>query len=325
MKANSIAVLRPQPSQLHMRNSIEFHAPTMQQPKKNGWIRSRLIQNKEPTTCLGARLQSWSLSEREIRKLAAKHNSILVELAVMLTNRHHSAPVVLVLLAWLTFGSLAQAYYNPSAGRWLSRDPIDEAGGPNLMAIGNGDVVNRYDKLGLNPSAPEDPPSGNINPAPRGPFSKCRIALRCNTAHGPGGIPVGFKHCGLVIDTGSSVYGYDGSGGSVNYRWLTPATSAEATGPWKDFDSSVCECLFSNIASWNGRNVPRNNLCENSNWNLKCALKKCSVALDWGSQDKPLGYDCQECVKWTYLPPEPPIPRRDRCCIELREKPCPDE
>jgi len=216
-------------------------------------------------------------------------------------------------------------YYDATTGMWPSRDPIGDKGGRNLYGFAYNDGINRQDKLGQNPSSPEKPPPGNLNPPPNGPFSKCRIALSCHTAHGPGDIPVGFQHCGLVIDTGDGVYGYNGSGGSINSRWVTPATTSDATGPWTDLDPSVCDCLFANVSSWNNRNVPRKNLCENSNWNLKCAVKKCKVALDWGNQDKPLGYNCRECVKWAYLPPDPPIPRRQRCCIEDREKPCPDE
>lgn len=40
-------------------------------------------------------------------------------------------------------------YYNPSTGRWLSRDPIEEEGGVNLYAMVNNDPVNSWDYLGL--------------------------------------------------------------------------------------------------------------------------------------------------------------------------------
>jgi RHS repeat-associated protein len=40
-------------------------------------------------------------------------------------------------------------YYNPSTGRWLSRDPIGERGGRNLYGmVGNG-PIDRWDLLGL--------------------------------------------------------------------------------------------------------------------------------------------------------------------------------
>ena len=42
-------------------------------------------------------------------------------------------------------------YYNPSTGRWLSRDPMHEQGGPNLYGFVDGDAVNGADDLGLLP------------------------------------------------------------------------------------------------------------------------------------------------------------------------------
>ena len=40
-------------------------------------------------------------------------------------------------------------YYNPSTGRWLSRDPIEEKGGVNLYGMVGNDPVGRWDYLGL--------------------------------------------------------------------------------------------------------------------------------------------------------------------------------
>jgi RHS repeat-associated protein len=40
-------------------------------------------------------------------------------------------------------------YYNPSTGRWLSRDPIKEAGGLNLYLFVNNESVSAVDLLGL--------------------------------------------------------------------------------------------------------------------------------------------------------------------------------
>jgi RHS repeat-associated protein len=40
-------------------------------------------------------------------------------------------------------------YYSPQYGRWLSRDPLREAGGFNLYAYCGNDPVNRHDPLGL--------------------------------------------------------------------------------------------------------------------------------------------------------------------------------
>jgi hypothetical protein len=43
----------------------------------------------------------------------------------------------------------AQAFYNPSTGRWLSRDPIGENGGENLFAFICNDGIGDVDLLGL--------------------------------------------------------------------------------------------------------------------------------------------------------------------------------
>ena len=43
----------------------------------------------------------------------------------------------------------AYAFYDPSTGRWLSRDPIAESGGWNLYAYVNNNPVSHVDPLGL--------------------------------------------------------------------------------------------------------------------------------------------------------------------------------
>ena len=49
----------------------------------------------------------------------------------------------------LTLGRMGVRYYDPRLGRWLSRDPMGEAGGFNLYAYCGNDPVNRHDPLGL--------------------------------------------------------------------------------------------------------------------------------------------------------------------------------
>ena len=53
-------------------------------------------------------------------------------------------------------------YYDPRMGRWLSRDPLGEAGGFNLYAYCGNDPVNRHDPLGLDPGGE----SSGYRPAP---------------------------------------------------------------------------------------------------------------------------------------------------------------
>jgi RHS repeat-associated protein len=188
-------------------------------------------------------------------------------------------------------------YYPPSTGRWISRDSINEKGGINLLAFVRNDPVRNFDVFGL----------------------KCRVALRCDGVV-RSGLRLG-THCGLVIETDDGVKDFDGSGGDENIRGLAAGTAGDATGPWTDLPGSVCACIFANIDSWNQRHVPRDHTCANSNWNLKCLTKKCKIDINWGSQEKPIGYDCRECVYET-------LPRGDRdvkCCTSTREKRCPDE
>ncbi len=40
-------------------------------------------------------------------------------------------------------------FYDPSNGKWLSRDPIEEDGGKSLYGFVHNDVINYYDKFGL--------------------------------------------------------------------------------------------------------------------------------------------------------------------------------
>jgi hypothetical protein len=47
------------------------------------------------------------------------------------------------------WSSSAFAFYNPSTGRWLSRDPIEERGGLNLYGFVGNSPVSAIDTLGL--------------------------------------------------------------------------------------------------------------------------------------------------------------------------------
>ena len=53
--------------------------------------------------------------------------------------------------------------YNPSVGRWLSRDPVGERAGPDRYAFGWNDAINQKDLLGLlvemPPTSPGPPPT----------------------------------------------------------------------------------------------------------------------------------------------------------------------
>jgi RHS repeat-associated protein len=58
------------------------------------------------------------------------------------------------LLALLLVQFPAYAFYNPTTGRWLNRDPAGERAGPNLHGFVANDVVGAYDALGQVGRAP---------------------------------------------------------------------------------------------------------------------------------------------------------------------------
>jgi hypothetical protein len=53
------------------------------------------------------------------------------------------------LLALLAGANPAQAFYNPTTGRWLNRDPLGEDGGENLYAFVYSAPIDRIDPVGL--------------------------------------------------------------------------------------------------------------------------------------------------------------------------------
>src|SRR5262245_26493635 len=52
-------------------------------------------------------------------------------------------------LIWLLGQQSGFCFYNPTTGRWLNRDPIEELGGANLYLFARNDSVNKIDILGL--------------------------------------------------------------------------------------------------------------------------------------------------------------------------------
>jgi len=72
--------------------------------------------------------------------------------------------MALAVCLFLLLPKLAQAFYNPQTGHWLSRDPIEEKGGVNLRAFVRNAPASLSDKNGLDVNLP---PGGNeLNPWP---------------------------------------------------------------------------------------------------------------------------------------------------------------
>jgi hypothetical protein len=51
--------------------------------------------------------------------------------------------------AWLAGGGTAWSFYNPSTGRWLNRDPLEEGGAQNPYMFTENQPHNRFDIQGL--------------------------------------------------------------------------------------------------------------------------------------------------------------------------------
>lgn len=64
-------------------------------------------------------------------------------------KRKRNWPVTFAFVLALLACDRAQAFYNPSTGRWLSRDPIAERGGKTLYGFAGNDAIRHTDSLGL--------------------------------------------------------------------------------------------------------------------------------------------------------------------------------
>ena len=82
-------------------------------------------------------------------------------------------------LLWLAAAPLAQAFYNPSTGRWLNRDPIGEVVENNLYSFVRNQPISRLDYLGhltikrCDEMVANDQPTGNDTD-----FAGCPVPAR---------------------------------------------------------------------------------------------------------------------------------------------------
>lgn len=95
-----------------------------------------------------------------------------------------SFSLITILFVVLGFTELAQAFYNPETGRFLSRDPIEERGGENLYGFVRNDGVNKWDLLGLKLKQGD------------------QITVKCHTTAGFGGDEAGIITVDEYSDTG---------------------------------------------------------------------------------------------------------------------------
>jgi hypothetical protein len=104
-----------------------------------------------------------------------------------MTRTNANWPRLLVSLALLSGAASAWAFYDPSAGRWINRDPNGEREGRNLYGFVLNDAVAYVDSFGLDlfrpislPALPLPPliplpplPPGQNLPPPCAPYPEC--------------------------------------------------------------------------------------------------------------------------------------------------------
>lgn len=187
----------------------------------------------------------------------------------------------------------AAAHLHTSQGRFIQRDPLGYVDGMNV-----------YLHVRSRPTFFRDS-TGN----------RCDIALNC------GDTASGTQHCGIHVWDDDGVWGVHGSGGDLNQlTWELNPGAWGIVGPWNSYSDDVCECLFTETQRWNGLAVPRNHLCRNSNWTMKCLTSKCGVnfsSFPTGDGAPPIGWNCRRCKRWTVGPSGTCV------CVEYEFEPCP--
>jgi hypothetical protein len=193
--------------------------------------------------------------------------------------------------------------YQPTLGRFLSRDPLSENGVAVLTDTGfysdrlaamsadpwfyGGNWEHPYVYARNNPTRYTDP-SG----------LKCQIAVHCSPVVRLG-ITLG-KHCGLNISDNQGSTTLDGSGGGTNQILL--GENYGNVGPYRDFPDSVCSCLRSYVAKFNAQKIPRTHTQGNSNWTLYCMVSHCGLWINWHGASPPIGYEPNgACSSYKYV------------------------
>ncbi len=182
--------------------------------------------------------------------------------------------------------------YQPTLGRFLSRDPLSENGVDVLTDTGfysnrlaamsadpwfyGGNWEHPYVYARNNPVRYTDP-SG----------LKCQIAVHCSPVVRLG-ITLG-KHCGLNISDDQGNTSLDGSGCGTNQILLDE--NYGKVGPYRDFPDSVCSCLRNYVAQFNAQKIPRTHTQGNSNWTLYCMVSHCGFSINWHGASPPIGYE----------------------------------
>ena len=117
-------------------------------------------------------------------------------------------------LALLILAHTAQAFYEPSIGRWITRDPISELGGINLYQFVGNTPVNNSDPFGF---CGDDCP--NIDAWPKSPLDPFNKGVTRSSAC-PGKLTICLETCRERFFSGKCAKYYDPCVALCNERKL---------------------------------------------------------------------------------------------------------
>ena len=198
--------------------------------------------------------------------------------------------LVLVTLLGVFLGQEAQAYYNPSAGRWLSRDPIFDSAAAGTLDRRTS-LVTVVSEDSADTFSPQKTTESNLYYfVSNDPVSRVDAfglwELRCRLLSGIGGV-TGQRHC--WVECGGHSYSLLNNSGVATPVIDDPRDKGKgdvvAQGPGK------CKCLAWQF-KWNRDTYPYDKDQCNSNFRANSLLKCCGIsvtrpsrAYGWGDCD----------------------------------------
>lgn len=188
-------------------------------------------------------------------------------------------------------------YYDQSAGRFLSEDPLRFAAGVNFYAYVHNDPSDLDDPTGLCDD------------------KNCKLSINC----GPTPRTLGFSHCSVTIQNGNTYSQYDaGASGWVGWSQLKFAPPGRGAPPGRDsFVKNVpvpCDCAQKAANDINSSNMIYSAPFQNSNTAAAMMAADCGVYPDswpsgaWGAGHGPIGVTPPvNSNPWSPFNPWPPL------------------
>ena len=210
--------------------------------------------------------------------------------------------LISAVLLWLAFAPVAQAFYNPSTGRWLNRDPIGEAGF-TLLTNGKHAASGAQEEGESERGLPTQPDGLNlyrfVSNDPIGGYDAFGLwELRCRPLAGFGKV-TGQKHC--WIECGGHSYSLLNDDGIAN-RHIDDARD-KGKGTAVASGSGNCGCIQRQFKENKRPYVYDKDQC-NSNYYAHQLLRCCGITVPrpsggygWGDcDDKSKAFKCIPCT-----------------------------